>query len=125
MSQPFPTPDDHNAIRGVILAQLEAFAAGDDERAFSFASDACRERFGDAVAFVEMVSRYYYDVYRARGARFGMLTEQESGTAVQIVRFLGAAGDRAGGAIYQLCRQPPGWRINGCVSAPWLSEEAP
>ena len=126
MSQPFPTPDDHNAIRGLILAQLDAFAAGDAERAFSFASAGIRERFGDAATFVEMVRRHYPGVYRARGARFARLRPRRDGAgaitgAIQVVFLLSATGDDTNVATYHLSREEPGWGISGCEVAHWTS----
>ena len=45
---------DARAVRGVIEARLEAFAADDAERAFSYASTAIRTQFGDAATFMAM-----------------------------------------------------------------------
>jgi hypothetical protein len=120
MSDPFPTPDDVNAIRGLILAQLAAFAADDAELAYSFASPLIRGRFGTAEVFLGMVRDYYPDVYRARGATFAPLRRDGDGYAVQIVELIDAAGRRST-AIYELSREGSGWRINGCVQGTSLS----
>jgi hypothetical protein len=121
MSATFPTPDDANAIRGLILAQLAAFAADDAERAFSFASPLIQAHFATAAVFLDMVREYYPDVYRARGAAFGVLRGDGGHHAVQIVRLLDDAGGHSV-ACYELSREGGPWRINGCVQGLWLSE---
>jgi hypothetical protein len=112
----FPTPDDVNAIRGLILAQLDAFAADDAELAFSFASQLIRAHFGTAAVFLDMVREYYADVYRSRRVRFGSLRERSSDrSALQVVFLLDDGGNVVNVATYDLCREQAGWRIRGCV----------
>ena len=52
------------AVRTLIEAQLDAFAAGDAERAFSYASPSIRTQFGDATRFMAMVQTAYPMVIR-------------------------------------------------------------
>lgn len=121
MSAPFPTLDDHNAIRGLILAQLAAFAADDAERAFSFASEAIREMFGSSAAFVDMVRGYYPDVYRSQGATFGSLRGLGDPHAVQVARLIGDGG-RVTVVCYELIHEAGRWRISGCLQGLWLND---
>jgi hypothetical protein len=51
--------DDVRAVRTVIRAQVDAFAADDAERAFSYASATIRTQFGDAATFMAMVRAGY------------------------------------------------------------------
>jgi hypothetical protein len=102
---PFPTPDDVNAIRGLILAQFAAFADDDAGRAFSFASAAIRRLFGTAEAFLEMVRRSYADVHGARAAAvFGVLRGGGS-QAMQLVQLAGPDGRRTAAACYELVHE--------------------
>jgi len=121
MPDSFPTPDDINAIRGLILAQLAAFADDDAELAFSFASPLIQAHFGTAAVFLNMVREHYPDVYRARGAVFGVLRGDGGQHAVQVVRLLDSAG-RHSVACYELSREGGPWRINGCVQGLVLTE---
>ncbi|HEY4037776.1 MAG TPA: DUF4864 domain-containing protein, partial [Burkholderiaceae bacterium] len=50
---------DARAIRAVIEAQLDAMAADDEARAFSFASPSIRMQFDDASSFMTMVRQGY------------------------------------------------------------------
>lgn len=108
----FPTPDDINAIRGVILAQLAAFADDDAELAFSFASSAIRRRFGTAEPFLEMVRNHYPVVHGARRADFRSLFGDQP--ARQFAWLIDAEGGRTL-TCYELIREAFGWRISGCL----------
>lgn len=109
---------DRRAIRGVIEAQLDAFARDDGEAAFSRAAPGIRAKFGDAGTFMAMVRAAYAPVYRPRETRF--LDLDVSG-ALPVQRVL--VVDSAGAAFlahYPMQRQPDGaWRIAGCVLVPW------
>jgi hypothetical protein len=114
MSAVFPTPDDINAIRGLILAQIEAFRADDAERAFSFASPMIQQVFGTPAIFLDMVRTHYHVVYRPRQVRFGELRRDGEFHAIQRAEFLDGEGQRRT-AQYELNLTPNGWRINGCL----------
>lgn len=108
---------DALAVRSVVEAQLEAMAADDAERAFSYAAASIREQFGDADTFMRMVRAGYPMVLRPTRIAF-FKPSADGGQVLQRVRMR----DRAGQpwlAIYGLERQPDGgWRINGCVVRP-------
>ena len=108
---------DGAAIRGVIAAQMEAFARDDGESAFGFASPGIRERFGTAEVFMGMVRSGYQPVYRPQEVRFEPL-RVEGGEVVQPVVVVGPDG-KAVLALYGMERQADGsWRISGCVLVP-------
>ena len=105
---------DARAVRSVIEAQLDAFAADDAERAFSYASTALRTQFGDAATFMAMVRAGYPMVLRPEFVAF-FQPQSTDGVVWQTLRLR----DRAGHlwlATYQLAQQAgAGWRIQGCV----------
>lgn len=107
---------DVRAVRSVIQAQLDAFAADDAERAFSYASAALRTQFGDAATFMAMVRAGYPMVVRPETVAF-FQPQSSDGVVWQTVRLRDRAG-RLWLATYQLAQQADaGWRIHGCVVA--------
>lgn len=104
---------DAVAIRAVITAQLDAFAHDDAARAFSFASDGIRARFGTPQVFIEMVRTDYPVVYRPKSVQFEKPAVVD-GEVIQPVRMTDAQG-RLWVALYPMHRRADGtWRINGC-----------
>lgn len=107
-------PADGRAVRGVIEAQLKAFAAADAEAAYAHASPAIRAQFKDAATFLAMVQHLYPMLIRPVTTGF-LVPEWGAGVILQGVQFR----DREGHywrALYELQRQPDlRWRINGCV----------
>ena len=104
---------DMRTARAVVQAQLDAFAADDAPRAFSFAAPRLREAIGSADRFLAMVRTSYPVVYRPSSVAF-LVPEWLDRELIQGVHFT----DEAGGlwlAIYRLQRQRDNsWRINGC-----------
>lgn len=106
--------DDVRAVRSVIQAQLDAFAADDAERAISYASATIRTQFGDAATFMAIVRAGYPMVVRPATVSF-FLAREADGAVWQVVQLRDRAG-RLWKATYQLERQADaGWRINGCA----------
>jgi ketosteroid isomerase-like protein len=105
---------DAKAVRAVIQAQLDAFAAGNATRAFAFATPGIRQQFGDANNFMAMVRTAYPMVVSPEAVTF-FLAQQDSGAVRQMLRLR----DRQGQlwlATYVLQRQANGkWLIDGCV----------
>ncbi len=102
-----------NQARAVIQAQLDAFAADDAQRAFSFATPGTRARFGTAENFMTMVRTGYPAVYRPASVSF-LPAKSDSDSVVQPVNIADEAG-RLWIAVYQLLRQTDSsWRIEGC-----------
>lgn len=109
-----PVPQaDAAAIRAVVEAQLDAFAADDAKRAFSYAAPAIRSMFETPERFIAMVRAGYPAVYRPASVAF-LVPDREAGEVVQTVHLTDRAGD-AWLAVYRLERQPDrSWRIAGC-----------
>lgn len=109
-----PSDADRDAVRAVIVAQMEAFLADDAEGAYAFAAPSIRSMFPTAEVFMRMVRRGYRPVYRARDPLFTRSRLLEEGRIVQEVSLTGPDG---GGwtAVYTLERQADGdWKITGC-----------
>ena len=112
---------DARAVRKVVQAQLDAFAAGDAERAFSYATTAIRAQFGDAAQFMAMVQGGYPMVVRPTAVSYFQAQADDGAevTVRQTVRQTVQLRDREGRvwmATYLLERQAgAGWRIGGCV----------
>jgi hypothetical protein len=108
---------DARAIRAVIEAQLDAMAADDEARAFSFASPSIRMQFDDASSFMTMVRQGYPMLIRPTETLFSQPRTVEE-DAMQVVRLRDRDG-RPWLATYDLQRQPDRtWRINGCLVEP-------
>ena len=123
LTMPFPAqagtlPEaEARAIQIVIQAQIQAFKAGQAERAFSFASEAIRAQFGDAATFLAMVQAGYPMLLRPSGLSF-FVPEVAKGDVVQKVQVRDVEG-RLWDVTYQLQPQPDKtWRINGCGVVP-------
>jgi hypothetical protein len=105
---------DARAVRAVIEAQLEAFAAEDAARAFSYASPSIRQQFGGADAFWAMVRQGYPMVIRPSARSF--FKPQADGDGVWQTVLLRDGAGKEWRATYQLQRQKDkSWRINGCA----------
>ncbi len=105
-------------VRAVVEAQLRAMAAGDAERAFSYAAPAIRAQFGDAQRFMAMVAGSYPIVIKPAATVFFQPTRDAGGDVLQVVQLRDTAG-KLWRASYLLARQPDSqWRIAGCVVAP-------
>lgn len=103
-------------VRAVIQAQLDAFAADDARRAFSYAAPGIRQMFGTPQRFLEMVREGYPVVYRP--ASVGFLKPEANGrTVIQAVEMADAEGT-LWVAIYQLERHRGAWRITACELVP-------
>ena len=114
-----PEPDAR-AVRQVVQAQLDALAAGDADRAFSYAAAAIQAQFGGAANFMDMVRSGYPMVVRPDAVTFfqAQADDTADGTAITVrqnVRLRDREG-RLWMATYLLERQAgAGWRIGGCA----------
>ena len=107
------TDADAVAIRTVITAQLDAFAHDDAPRAFSYATDGIRARFGAADVFLAVVRTQYAVVYRPKSVKFEKPFIAD-GQVLQPVKMTDGAGN-IWIAIYPMQRSASGtWRIDGC-----------
>lgn len=108
---------DTKSVRGIVEAQLAAFAADDAKRAFSYAAPSIRAMFGSAEQFMAMVRGGYPVVYRPASVTF-LNPEWVQGQLVQGVHLTDASG-ALWLAIYRLERQADkSWRISGCEVQP-------
>ena len=108
---------DAKAAQTVIQSQLNAFAADDAKRAFSYAAPSIRTQFGTADNFLLMVRQGYPMVYRPANVSFSK-PEMISGKLVQTVQFSDLEGAEWV-ATYHLERQRnKAWRISACVVEP-------
>lgn len=104
---------DAAKVRGVIVAQLTAFAQDDADSAFQTASPAVQEAIGSSGRFLAMVRGAYPMVYRATSVNFH-IPQVADGRVLQMVEI--TDGDaKPWLAVYTLERQADNsWRISGC-----------
>lgn len=95
----------------MILDQLDAFRAGDIERAFSHASPSIQTKFGTPADFRRMVETAYPMVWRPERFEVGSLSTGD-GRTVQTMVFLDSTG-RLYEADYEMIEIDGVWRING------------
>src|SRR5260370_15341147 len=108
-------PNEANAIRGVIAAQMDAFAKGDDTLAFSFADPEIQALFETPEWFMVMVRDGYQPVYKPRSVQFGDLHSQGPRDAQQEVLVVGPDGDRYVARYDLRLQNDRSWRISGCL----------
>jgi Domain of unknown function (DUF4864) len=104
---------DWSAIKKVIAEQRSALKSGNAAKAFSFATPAIRDQFGDAATFIDMVRALYSALLTARYVEFldGAVID---GAVVQPLRLIDT-DNTVRVALYIMERQPNGtWRISGC-----------
>nr|WP_315431101.1 DUF4864 domain-containing protein [uncultured Albidiferax sp.] len=112
LAAPVSATDEKN-VRGVVQAQLAAFAADDADKAFSYAAPNIRKSVASAAHFMAMVRGNYAVVYRPASVAF-MKPERDGHEIVQPVQMSDAEG-ATWVAIYTLERQKNKlWRITGC-----------
>jgi hypothetical protein len=112
LAAPLAAQDAKN-VRSVIQAQLDAFAADDAAKAFSYAAPNVRKSIASAEHFMAMVRGHYAVVYRPASVAF-MKPERDGDLVVQPVQMSDAEGV-AWLTIYTLQQQKnKQWRITGC-----------
>ena len=112
LAAPVSAADEKN-VRGVIQAQLAAFAADDAQKAFSYAAPNIRKSVASAEHFMALVRGEYAVVYRPASVAF-MKPERDGSEIIQPVQMSDAEG-ATWMAIYTLERQKNKlWRITGC-----------
>jgi hypothetical protein len=107
---------DEKQIIGVVQSQLNAFAADDAEKAFSYAAPNIRALLGTAENFLEMV-RSQYDVVVHPVSVVFLKPKGDGALSIIKVQLTDGDGD-VWTATYTLQRQKnKQWRITGCVLA--------
>ena len=106
------------AAQGTITGQIEAFKAGDDAKAYSYAAPNIQMFFPDVQGFMAMVKKGYQPVWKPQTYDFGPTKEADNGQIIQQVFVTGPDG-KPWTAIYTLVRGPKGeWLINGVQIVP-------
>jgi len=107
---------DAQKVQGVIVAQLEALASDDADRAFETATPEVREAIGSSLRFLAMVRVAYPMVYRNAAVTFHKPREAEGGV-LQLVEITDD-DSKSWLVVFALERQPDeSWRISGCMAA--------
>ena len=109
------TPPDAD-VQATIAGQLEAFAAGDIDAAWAFASPMIQSQFEGAVPFGAMVADGYPMVWAPQEWRFGPL-QDHAGGPLQYVEITDQNGSRHILA-YHMVQIGAEWRINGVQILP-------
>ncbi len=107
---------DARQIQRIVVAQFEAFADDDADRAFQTATPAVQAAIGNSGHFLAMVRGAYPMVYRPVSIHF-QKPEVEDGNVLQLVE-IRDADDKSWLVLFALERQPDDtWRISGCAVA--------
>lgn len=97
----------------IIQGQLEAMAAGDKAKAYSYAAPFIQQKFENPETFMTMVARGYGALIAPQAYEFQRY-EARDDRAVQSVQVIAQDGT-AWMAYYQMQRMEDGsWRIAGC-----------
>lgn len=104
------------ALTAPVMSQLDAFRRGDFEAAYGYASEEIREQF-DREAFERMVRSGYPEIARSASAEVAEARQAGDGHVHLLLRIQGANG-RSIEAVYDMVREPAGWRINGVATRP-------
>ncbi|MFZ1772828.1 MAG: DUF4864 domain-containing protein [Rhizobiaceae bacterium] len=100
-----------NAAQTVIDSQIRAFLAGDNARAYGFASSGIRDAFPSVEAFMGMVNGAYLPLAKPKNWSFGAVDEPGAQTVRQRLLVTGPDG-KAYEAVYVVEKQPDGsWKI--------------
>ena len=99
--------------QAVITGQVEAFRVHDAPAALSFAATSFKQNFPDPAAFEQAIRDWGYGaIMDSRTHSFGPYQQVNEGIVLQAVRFTGP-DQVLYEAIYQLNKEPEGWRVGG------------
>jgi hypothetical protein len=116
-AQPTVASSEWKAIQRVIAQQRAALIAGNDRKAFAYATPAIQAEFGDPTSFMAMVQTGYSALLTARYVEFleGAVID---GAVIQPLRLIDS-DNTVRVALYTMEKQKNGtWRISGCRIAP-------
>lgn len=117
-AQSEPEQQVSEAVQQVIEDQLQAFGAGDHQRAYSHASPSIRKIFPTTDRFIDMVRSGYEVLYSSKSHIFGR-NISISGQIHQEVIVTGPEG-KQWQAVYTLRQQEDGsWKITGVKLEPY------
>lgn len=99
--------------QAVITGQVEAFRAHDAPGALNFAAASFKQNFPDPAAFEQAIRDWGYGaIVDSRTHSFGPYEQVNDTVVMQAVRFTGPDSVLYE-AIYQLNKEPEGWRVGG------------
>jgi Domain of unknown function (DUF4864) len=97
----------------IIQSQIEAFRAGDDARAYSYAAPTIQSYFPTVESFMAMVKGGYSPVWQPQNFQFGKSKQVADGQVAQEVQIIAKDGS-PWVALYSLMRMADGsWKITG------------
>ncbi|MBG9387792.1 DUF4864 domain-containing protein [Caenimonas aquaedulcis] len=106
--------NDAQQVQRIVVAQFEAFAQDDADRAFETATPAVQAAIGNSGHFLALVRGAYPMVYRPVAIHL-QKPELSDGSVLQLVE-IRDDHDKSWLALFALERQPDNsWRIGGCV----------
>lgn len=97
----------------IIQGQLDAFAAGDEAAAYSFAAPSIQRKFTDPQIFMEMVQSGYAPLVAPQAVEY-LGYESRGDRAVQRVKVLAADGTSWMAHYFLRQMEDGSWRIAGC-----------
>jgi hypothetical protein len=104
---------DSAAFQTIIRNQMNAFASGDAQTAFGFATGSLQRRFQTPDVFMEMVRQGYQPVYRPQSVTFGRSKMTSYGPTQEV--YVTGPNGKNWLALYSFEQQDDGsWRISGC-----------
>lgn len=112
---PVQAQDDPAAAewQAVITGQVEAFRMHDAPVAMSFAAASFQQSFKTPEEFEQAIRDWGYQaIMESRSHSFGPYQQVDPNVVLQAVRFTGPDSILYD-AIYQLNREPGGWRVGG------------
>jgi hypothetical protein len=99
--------------QAVITGQVEAFRAHDGAGALSFAGASFKQNFTNPADFEKAIRDWGYSaIMDSRSHSFGPYQQVNEDVVLQAVKFTGPDSVLYE-AIYQLNREPEGWRVGG------------
>jgi hypothetical protein len=107
--------DDPTAAewQAVITGQVEAFRLHDAPGALSFAGASFKQNFPNPADFEQAIRNWGYSaIMDSRSHSFGPYQQVNENVVLQAVRFTGPDSVLYD-AIYQLNKEPDGWRVGG------------
>ncbi len=111
-----PATKEMPAAAEPVTGQLEAFRRGDWDAAYGFASAEIRKQF-DRQGFERMVRGGYPEIASSTFYSVGQTRAEADGLVYVRVKIRGANG-KSIEALYEMVREPGGWKINGVQTKP-------
>lgn len=104
---------DSSAFHKIIKNQMSAFATGNAQAAFSFATSSLQQRFQTPEFFMEMVRQGYQPVYKPQSVTFGRSKMTKLGPTQEV--YVTDPNGQNWLALYSFEQQDDGsWKISGC-----------